>query len=411
MKYLNRHPLNEMAYNVDPTNFEVKEFVESSQAFNDIIALLPEKVEELKPGSAYKIEKTGTIIFLDRLFAQRNTVEKNTDRTWRFETREQVKKPDGAGYKLMLKTENYDTLENCLRHLWSYLIARKIDPIFDRAAKRKELNDTNEQKYWGEKLTLKEIIRREETLLDKKKLEDLVEDLNDKFNQFGLIFEYDASKFGSCKIYSNLSAIRGSLLSLLVNNKPNMGILNRDINISITNNGEKGFDYVHTIMPRTMKEAYNGILRGIITTYSDTNLSDRLQGLEYIKNLIIMYVKLNLENPNLPKAHSLFDLYKSFYNDLDIIPLLILAKLELKNIITHKIADGYRDDIDDFISKTGGNKYTFSLAELYEDMSKWMVRPCDITNIEEFKAYIIGIIHNLGLITNIVKDNVMISIP
>ena len=416
MKYLNRHPLSEMAYNTEATNPEIKEFVDNSLAFHDILALAEDEIP-------YKIEADGTILFLSRtkdkknpifskIFGLTNFVSKNADGTWTFETRRWGKKPEGEeGYKMITKSETYNTLENCLRHYWSYLVASKIDPAFDRAAKRREFNDPNEQKYWGQKLRLADILLKEETLLDKKIFMNLIEDINDKFNQFGIIFQYSEVGLGGCVISSDLSAIRGSLLALLVNNKPKMAVLNKNIKIYITSKGENISQYDYSIMPRTKKEAYNSILRSIITTYSDTTITDRDSNLTYIKNLISIFVRLNFENPNLPKPHTLFDLYKQFYNEMDLVPLLILAKLELRGIIPAKVSQGYRADIDDFISKAGSNKYTFNLPELYEDMKMYILNDSGVNNIEEFRAYIIGVIHNLGLTTNAVKDNVLISIP
>lgn len=433
MKYLRRFITNE-AYNPNPTNFEVEEYVNKSSAFNDIISLYDEV--------PYKIEKSGTIIFLDRVFGQRCTVEKNLDGSWKFESREQVKKvgneapkeeeEKGIPYrtsdtvyskdtidvpgdatseftKLVLKEEKYDTLENCLRHLWSYLIARKIKRAYGRAEKRKDLNDPIVKKYWGQKLPLKNILIKEETLLNTKEFSNLIEEFNDKFNQFGIVFRYEPKKLGKCIIDTNLSIIRNSILSLLVNNKK---LSFGKIEIEISDKGLVDSGVYFAIMPRTKKEAYESILKSIITFYSKvdtTGLADSSNN--YIKKIIVDYAKLNLENPNLPKPHTLFDLYKVFYNTMDIIPLLILAKLESKQIITNKAAVGYRNDIEDFIPKSGNNKYSFNLEDLYDDMTQYFTTNCGISSLEDFKALIIGIINNYGLLTKIVGDNVTITIP
>ena len=304
MKYLQKYfPFIEGAetksYRVDPFSGDkkrslefynsTKNYLEHSPAMLDIIALYPDK----NPNDIYKLEKSGHITFR-RAFGQINTItyqdNKFTFNSWNQST---------------VTSKTYETLEECLRNFWAYLVGMKIlmmkdANMYNIEITRKLLSDTNTKLFWGEKLSMETILDNFKGINNKDN--SITYYMNHLFHNVGITFEPISNGIKSSTIYTNKD---NTLINAFVQSVvPNIyhfakaGYVTKEPDIIISTEGDKEKFLNYIIRPRTKEEFVIQILQKIYKAYKS-----------FGENLEITFKKKNKKCPTLPYIRDFIKIY------------------------------------------------------------------------------------------------------
>ena len=171
--------------------------LKKSSAMGDIQAIFP------RP-NLYKVERNGNITFYKN-FGTTFIIYENEDDGYTFNGKKQERDKTYSDIN-----ESYPTLEDCLRGLWSFLVARMASSVYDRDITR----DIVTRKYSGAKKTIKEILDTESVITTD--IEEAAKDLSIMFNDLGLSIDYLINKGQiGIEVRTNLMAIPGSLIQVL----------------------------------------------------------------------------------------------------------------------------------------------------------------------------------------------------
>ena len=273
---------------------DVFDHVKDSPAMQDIIALMPVNTwtHEDQP---YDVYKTHRITF-SRNFGQRHIVEITDEGKFLFRAGDQLS---------WYTSENFEDLEDCLRHLWAYIVSRKvifkITTNFSKTITYRLLSDPAKQMFWGERRTLSELYQLSQ-MLPKEAMDNVINQLNEAFKMVGLVFrplnkaatKKIGEKYG-VEMYNTLGITRNSILNILVKNSVNIDTAKYatdDFTQIIVLNKRKQDSSTYYIQPRTEEEAFVQICWKVSKIFKDF---DNTLELPNKKKVVIPYIKLFVE--------------------------------------------------------------------------------------------------------------------
>ena len=165
---------------------EITEELSRSVAIKDLLALAKVGNKE-----EYDVQRSGYITF-KKMFGPRTTIEpvksgENGELRWSFKIRE-------TDDNVTAGEEIYNTLEECIRQLWSCFIVKKIHSIQNKEAVRKQLNSPKLKRYWGFELNMREITDVYK-LFGTKKFDPIPELLFSKMVEYKAIAPESATNF------------------------------------------------------------------------------------------------------------------------------------------------------------------------------------------------------------------------
>lgn len=322
-------------------NQTIEAYLDQSPAMQDLLALIVDK----EPTKPYNVDKNGNITFY-RNFGVRIKCDNNQ---YSYKIKE----------KTETKIEKLNSLEECLRHIWAYVISRKsiwkISTDYNKEITRKILLDPSKKKFWGEKKTYEQIFKSF-TILNNDQMAEARHELNKALNPIGINIGMNYQENGS--ISPCLFGVKpNTLLNELMKNFVgiNYGGKFTEEQIDIINTNVKKPDRTeYYIQPRTPEEAFIQTSLKLSKAYIsfDDKLTIVLRNEEtsitapYIKSFIISYTKCIANEVEKFGFQALDDIdniiYHSVVNSKDSYKILSIIKKispELWNMISKRDTD------------------------------------------------------------------------